>query len=155
MSSKQKVLALIETCREQIDKATSLDPKVSAQPVGWHLAHVLQAFVMSVVAMQRSDPKTYKPRFNLAKLFIFSTGLLPRGKAKAPAQSMPKPEYQSPEMLGKSLQTALEQAQIVEKLDNKQYFNHPIFGHLNPKGFWRLHELHIKHHLKIIKDICK
>lgn len=87
-------------------------------------------------------------------MFISILGFIPRGKAKAPKVVLPDDTI-SEESLINSLQNVNAILEEWKSFDNNAYFKHPFFGNLNKKSTEWFLNLHTKHHVKIINDICK
>ena len=127
---------------------------ISAQGTYWHIEHSLQVIKVIIEALQQSNPEKYKWHFNLKRLVIFSTGVIPRGKAKAPKSVVPNNDLNY-EIINKSLEQVKLLLPFLNEMPKNSFFKHPFFGLLNVKQSKRMIELHTAHHLKIIKDICR
>ena len=51
--------------------------QVSQASVHWHLAHSLLVLIRVIDQLQKSDPKQYRWRPNLARTYIFLLGFIP------------------------------------------------------------------------------
>lgn len=136
-----------------LKKGDVSNASISSQSTFWHIEHSLQVIKIILEALQQSNPKNYKWHFNLKRMLIFSTGVIPRGKAQAPQSVVPENDLNF-----EKINTSLEQVKLLlptlNSLPKNSFFKHPIFGLLNIKQSKRMIELHTIHHLKIIKDIC-
>ena len=103
-------------------------------------------------AVERSNPKDYKWKFNFVRTYIFVKNEIPRGKAKAPKSVVPEEIITKDDILLK-IEKAKEKIANLKNLPRKANFNHPYFGNLNLKQTIKFLNLHIEHHLKIINDI--
>jgi len=150
--SQKKIELAISSLEKHIENHNVSNPKVSNVDIAWHIDHSLKVINNVCIALQKSDPNTYKNNFSLLGKVLFTFGFFPRGKAKAPKHVKP-PEI----ILKKDLISQAEQAKVNIKtktsLNKNAYFKHPLFGNVNTKRVDRFLELHTKHHLKIIEDI--
>ena len=151
MGKIQKLLTTLETF---IDTDQALNNSISTVNVSWHIEHSLLVITQIAKAVTNSDPSEYEHVFNFKKLWVFSLGRFPRGKAKAPASVIPtstisKSDYPA---LFENARIALSQ---LNQAKANQYFVHPIFGKLNVKGTFTMLTIHTAHHIKIIEDIIK
>ncbi len=135
-----------------MDKSDHIATKVSSSNVAWHLDHSLKVLKSVCDFLIESDPKDYKWKFNKWRVIIFIQGSIPRGKARAPKQVRP-PENITIANLKLQLKEVRELLNTIEKLPEKSYFDHHIFGKLHRKKTIRFLEIHTNHHIKIIKDI--
>ena len=127
---------------------------ISQASVGWHIEHSLLVITEVIQALQNSIPGNYKPAFSWKRIFIYSIGKIPRGKAKAPKFVLPEGEVNLERIKSNF---AVAKIKIVElsELNKKSFFKHPYFGNLNLKQSRKLLNIHTKHHLKIIEDIIQ
>jgi hypothetical protein len=126
----------------------------SSVNVAWHLDHSLKVINSVCKALNCSKSENYKPTFSFVKSFVFLTGTIPRGKAKAP-----KHVVSTTDILIESLEEQLNFAKSnlieIKKLPSKSHFLHPIFGMLPLKKSLRFLAIHTNHHLKIVEEILK
>ena len=144
-----KFLQELET---KIAQREVLNAKVSQVPVAWHLDHILKSINGIYAEMEASNPDDYQYKFNINRLVIFLTGIMPRGKGKAPDASKP-PEIIETEDLYTQLAMAKQNLAKVDALSENSHYIHYIFGTLNRQKSKRLIEIHTHHHLKIVRDI--
>jgi len=151
MSAKKisNVIAILECHIENHNVSNS---KVSTGNVGWHIDHSLKVINNVIVALQKSDPNSYKKNFSFLGKLFFKLGYFPRGKAKAPKHVKP-PEVVLKEDLISQMQQAKIHIESIASLDKNAYFKHPLFGNINTTRVYRFLMLHTNHHLKIINDI--
>jgi hypothetical protein len=128
--------------------------KASNKGTYWHLDHSLQVLHAISEALTTSKPKDYQPKFSLPKLMIMTTGFIPRGKGRAPKQSLPMGDI-SKEELFLSLEKIKEAIKNLDDLSKNHNFRHPLFGDLNLKDAIKFMGIHTQHHLKIMRDIVK
>lgn len=147
----EKQFALI---KEYVKDCNKKNIKISKATVGWHLDHSLKVMNSVLGALKKSDPTFYKSKFNLLRLTAFTLGAFPRGKAKSPKRVLP-PAIIIIEDVKNQLEIAIDNFKSFQDLEENQYFEHPLFKHLNKKKALKFLEIHTNHHLKIVKDILK
>jgi hypothetical protein len=147
----KKQLSKLESYTPLIHKENS---KVSKAKVGWQLDHALKVFNAVSEWTENSNPKEYKPNFNLWRSILFPLCYIPRGKARAPKKVSP-PDIITNDDLLNQFQQAHRHLEVLERLSKTSYFNHHMFGLLTKQQTLRFLEMHTKHHLKIVKDILK
>ncbi len=138
---------------KHVDLAETSNVNVSSSSIGWHIAHSLLVIIKISQALKNSEEKDYNPTFSKQKLFVFLFGKFPRGKAKAPDAVNPIQFYEDD--LSQLYEEAKMASDILEKANKNQFFNHPIFGHLNKKATIRFLKIHTNHHVSIITDILQ
>lgn len=151
MQNLQKLITQLE---HKISSYEKKNPSVSNSTVGWQIEHSLKTIFEVIQSVKNSNPNDYKWKFSSKKALIFTLGFIPRGKVKAPKLVVPD-ENISESSLKNSLQKVKEALQEWDSFDKNAYFPHPFFGHLNKKSTEWFLNLHTKHHVKIINDICK
>lgn len=150
-----KLLKAIDELESYVSKLNLSNEAVSKSTIGWQIAHSLKVIYGVTKTVAKSNPNDYKWQFNFTRIVIFTTGKIPRGKAKAPKAVRPEEEkITKDELLGfiekskKAIETALNS-------DPKAFVEHPFFGLLKRDKAIRFLEIHTEHHLKIIRDIAK
>lgn len=127
---------------------------VSKADVAWHIDHCFRVIIGVCGLLLKSDPKEYKSAFNFTKMIVYTTGWMPRGRAKAP-----KVLLHDDVITVKSIQGLREKAneklEEIKSLHPKSNFKHHVFGYIDLKESKRFLSLHTKHHLRIIRDIKK
>ncbi len=151
MNTLPALFAELETRIPQIEK---LNTSISKASVGWHIQHSVLVASQIIKALEKSNPKEYSPKFNLAKTIVFTLKKIPRGKAKAPEVALPK-EIADAGGLKESIRSLIDTLPVLNTLQPNNYFMHPFFGHLNLKATITMLKIHTKHHLEIINDIIK
>ena len=127
---------------------------ISEVSIGWHIEHCLLVIKQITATVAQSEPKLYKPKFDIKRFFVFILNTFPRGKAKAPKVVIPVHEI-TVETLQESFKNTYQAIAYLKDCQENQYFMHPIFGQLNKKQTIKFLAIHTKHHLKIIRDILK
>lgn len=150
----EKLIALINELETKIPHSEKINTTISAGSVGWHIHHSLLVCLQIIQAVEKSDPKNYKWKFNLNKSFVYTFNKIPRGKGKAPESVKPKELMDTAEMK-KTFELLKARLPVLETLQPNNYFNHPYFGNLNVKATIKMLKLHTKHHISIINDIVK
>jgi len=152
--SLKKLNLTLNNLEIHIKNHNNSNSKISKKNIAWHISHSLKVINNVVIALQKSDPNSYKDNFSFLGKVFFILGFFPRGKAKAPKQVQP-PEIIEKEDLISQLKIAKINIETIASLDKNAYFKHPLFGHINTKRVNNFLMLHTNHHLKIIDDIMK
>jgi len=97
--------------RECITNQEKENLKISKANVGWHLDHSLKVVNNVLESLKNSNSDDYKKNFNGMRLFAFTMGFFPRGKAKAPKRVLP-PEV----LLKEDIENLILQKEEVEAL---------------------------------------
>ena len=137
---------------EFVPHRDSLNTAISKVDIAWHLDHTLKVINRIYDSLQASDPEAYVLNLNPARILVFTSGELPRGKGKAPASVVPPDDIHTQDILSQ-LAEAREKVPLLDSLHTSASFVHPVFGRLNTKYAKRFLEIHTQHHLKIIEDI--
>ena len=148
------LLPLIQQLENHISNFEKTNPNVSISTVGWQIDHCLLVINGIISQLEISNPTAFQPKWNFPKFMVFTTGKIPRGKAKAPKVVMPIQVATQNELKAK-LEAAKNNVLKLDSFSENQFFNHPFFKDLNVKQTKRFLTIHTKHHLKIIEDILK
>ncbi|WP_292892141.1 hypothetical protein [Nonlabens sp.] len=135
-----------------IKAGDQLNLKVSKKSSYWHLDHSCKVLHAISEALTTSQPKDYQPKYSLPKLMIMTTGFIPRGKGRAPKQTLPTGDL-STEALYSNLEKIKEAIKDLNDLSKNNNFKHPVFGYLNLKDAIKFMGIHTQHHLKIMRAI--
>ncbi|HLO72821.1 MAG TPA: DUF1569 domain-containing protein [Flavobacterium sp.] len=147
------LFSLISRLESKIIHYDATNLSISGESVGWHIEHSLKTIDQIIIATKKSNPGSYKWKFNFYRLLILDIlNKIPRGKAKAPKIVRPEGTI-NPEVLQLSLQKVKKNLDVWNDLNKNNYFPHPYFGDLNKKPTEKFLVLHTNHHLKIIDDI--
>ncbi|MFS4454658.1 hypothetical protein [Maribacter sp. 2304DJ31-5] len=146
-----KLLAELEDYFEYRDVKSNTVSKVD---VIWHLYHSLKTINVICEGLLRSNPKDYKSKINFVRIFVLTTGIIPRGKAKAPKFVIP-PSYVETNELYELLSEAKNNLKKIEPLAANANCGHPYFDMINKAQAKKFLRIHTKHHIKIIKDILR
>ena len=130
------------------------NPNISNSTVGWQIDHCLLVINGIIGQIEISDPSKFQPKWTFPKFMVFTTGKIPRGKAKAPKVVIPTQVATQDELIAK-LAAAKNNVLKLDSFSENQFFNHPYFKDLNVKQTKKFLTIHTKHHLKIIEDILK
>jgi hypothetical protein len=146
--------ALVPELASYIADHNQSNHAISEVSVGWHIEHCLLVIKQITATVAQSEPKLYKPKFNLTRAIVFLTKTFSRGKAKAPKVVIPSIQITA-ESLEESLKNTYQAVAYLKDCQENQYFMHPYFGQLNKKQTIKFLAIHTQHHLKIIRDILK
>lgn len=153
-AAQSRLSAELDRVEDYLTQRDSLAVSVSAVDVAWHLDHLLKVITGIYSALEYSDPKGYSSSFKPVRTLVFTTGRMPRGVGKAPKSVLPPDNIRTEDVLAQ-LATARALLPMLEELDKRQYFDHPVFGVLNRKRTAKFLLIHTRHHLRIVKDIIK
>lgn len=148
------LLPLLHQLKYHIPNFEKTNPNVSNSTVGWQIDHCLLVINGIIGQIEISDPLKYQPKWTFPKFMVFTTGKIPRGKAKAPKVVIPT-QVATQEKLIAKLAAAKNNVLKLDSFSENQFFNHPFFKDLNVKQTKKFLTIHTKHHLKIIEDILK
>ena len=146
------LLPLLHQLENHISNFEKTNPNVSNSTVGWQIDHCLLVINGIIGQIEISDPLKYQPKWTFPKFMVFTTGKIPRGKAKAPKVVIPT-QVATQEKLIAKLAVAKNNVLKLDSFSENQFFNHPYFKDLNVKQTKKFLTIHTKHHLKIIEDI--
>ena len=132
----------------------ALNVEVSRVDVAWHIDHSLKVINKIYDRLENSNPADYKWQFNFPRLYIWTTGNVPRGRGRSPKEVFPPAQILTEDIYAQ-LEEAHGKVKRINSLDPKNYFRHGIFGNLDRKEANRFMVIHTNHHLKIIRDILK
>jgi hypothetical protein len=148
------LLPLLQQLENHISNFEKTNPNVSNSTVGWQIDHCLLVINGIIGQLEISDPSKYQPKWTFPKFMVFTTGKIPRGKAKAPKVVIPTQVATQEELIAKLI-AAKNNVLKLDSFSENQFFNHPYFKDLNVKQTKKFLTIHTKHHLKIIQDILK
>lgn len=146
-----KLLLQLESHIPNLEKTNS---KISSSSVGWQIDHCLLVINGIIGQLEASDPSKYHPKFSFFKFLIFTTGKIPRGKARAPKIVSPINVATADELKLK-IEVAKTNILKLNSFPTNAHFKHPFFGDINAAKTDKFLSIHTKHHLKIIEDILK
>jgi len=135
-----------------ITRSDKTRTSISDVGVHWHVDHALKVILLVADALKKSNPNNYRPEANLLKLYVFSNGSIPRGKGYAPDFVVASGKIKLQD-LREQLAKAKKVIAEIEALPPQSYFEHAYFGPLDLAFSIRFLEIHVEHHLKIIRDI--
>ena len=125
---------------------------VSQADVAWHLDHTLKTINRIIENLVESNPDEYRSNFNVQRIVVHTSGIIPRGVAQSP-QNVRPPDIVLLDSLQLQLEEARKNLDRITELEEKAFFVHPVFNHLDRDQTRRFLEIHTNHHLKIIRDI--
>ena len=151
MNPLHNLLLQLENHIPNLEKTNS---KISSSSIGWQIDHCLLVINGIIDQLEVSNPSAFEPKFNLPKFIVFTTGKIPRGKARAPKIVMPVDVATADELKSK-IELAKTNILKLNSFPINAHFKHPFFNDLNTKQTEKFLAIHTKHHLKIIEDILK
>ena len=151
MNPLHNLLLQLESHIPNFDKTNS---RISNSTIGWQIDHCLLVINGVIKQLEISNPTEFQPKFNLPKFIVFTTGKIPRGKARAPKIVMPI-SIATAEELNSNIEIAKNKVSKLNNLPKNSFFKHPFLSDLNVKQTEKFLAIHTKHHLKIIEDILK
>lgn len=151
MNTIEDLAHRIDLMREFADKENT---SISDGSVAWHLEHSLMVINQIIRGLLASDPTKYQPKFSFAKLIVFATGRIPKGKARSPKNVTPVKKSDQQSIL-EELKFTKENIPKVYQLPKNAFITHPYFGDLNVDKAIKFMDIHTRHHLRIINDIIK
>jgi hypothetical protein len=143
----------LEQLRRVAQNADVSNSNISQWSVGMHVEHCCITIVKICRALQTSQLPAPKEHISLGKSFVFFTGIIPRGRATAPNNTLPATSKLAPEQLFDLLDQAQDMLQNAAKLSAANWIKHPAFGTLRRDKALKFIRIHNLHHLKIIKAI--
>ena len=151
MNPLHNILLQLESHIPNLEKTNS---KISSSSIGWQIDHCLLVINGIISQLEVSNPSEYRPKFNLPKFIVFTTGKIPRGKARAPKIVMPVDVATADELKSK-IELAKTNILKLSSFPTNAHFKHPFFGDINASNTEKFLAIHTKHHLKIIEDILR
>lgn len=151
-SSNDHLEEQLVTIEGFFDKKDISNPEVSKSGVGWHLDHILKVINNISDSLAISNPSDYTSTFNTQRVFVLTTGFIPRGAAQAAASVTP-PDTILLDSLRLQLENAKQNLNAFENLNAEAHYKHAVFDNLNRDQTRRFLEVHTRHHLKIVADI--
>jgi len=142
----------LETLRESTAHADIQVPDVSRWTVGMHVHHCALGMIGICNAVLESSPPAPPSRFSAPRAFVFTTGRIPRGRGKAPAEAVPSPDIGT-----EDLRALLDRSEsLIEQVADAapgKWWKHFAFGVMDRDQALRFMGIHNRHHLRIVADI--
>ncbi len=151
MNQLHNLLLQLENHIPNLEKTNS---RVSKSTVGWQIDHCLLVINGVVNQLKISNPTEFQSKWNFNKFMFFTSGKIPRGKARAPKVVTPV-DVTTAEELKTKIEIAKNNISKLVSFPQNSFFKHPYFNDLNTKQTEKFLAIHTKHHLKIIQDILK
>jgi hypothetical protein len=145
---------LINELETKITHREKTNNTVSDASVGWHIHHSQLVVLQIILALERSNPESYRWKFNLNRFFVYTLNKIPRGRGKAPESVKPKEQADAAKM-NKTFEILKARLPLLDALQPNNYFKHPYFGDLNVKAAIKMLKIHTKHHIDIVNDIIR
>lgn len=124
---------------------------VSRWSTGEHLRHCCLAIGAVRRALETSSgapPRTWRSWIGW---LVLQRGRLPRGRARAPEETVPGPEEDEP--LESVLERAATDLERIRALPANAWFQHFALGTLRRDRALRFLAVHNEHHLRIVREI--
>ena len=137
-----------------IEKRDVKNTAVSQADVAWHLDHSLKVVNRLSESLSSSNPEDFSSDLSMSRLVVFTTGIIPRGRAQASEEFLPPDDIRTEDIIAQ-LATARTHIAGLSSLDEKAHMEHPVFKTLDKGQTKRLMKVHTRHHLKIIRDILR
>lgn len=147
----QKLSNLVDELASYISQLDVRNESISATTVGWQIEHSLLVISSVIEGVKRSDPAKYKWSFRPMKFVVFWSGIIPRGKVKAP--KIVSPDSFTTDSLQKHIDLCQTKMAEFSAIPSGHYFTHPFFGDLKKKDVIPFLMVHTEHHVKIIRDM--
>jgi hypothetical protein len=144
----------IRELQQLLQSRKHLCVSVSAWSVGMHIEHAALAIVRVLDALAKSEPPAPPSRFSIPRFVVMLTGIIPRGRAKAPESTAPA-ESASLESLEALILVADRRLLSAQELNSESWMKHPVFGPLKRDAALRFIRIHTRHHLRIIHSILR
>ena len=149
MKSMDELLNEIE---KHIPYQEALCSQISSGSVGWHIEHSLLTINLVIKGFKASNPLAYKPKPNIKRIYVMTTGKIPRGKINAPMVVQPRVLFTC-KSLSEHLLITRVNYQSLQMEDSRKFFTHPFLGDMRLMATQRFLRIHTAHHLFIISDI--
>ena len=142
-------LTKLERALEHVDVVA---PGVSRWSVGMHLHHCLLATTGVCHALIDSQPPMPRTSLSPARIFVMTTGRIPRGRGKSPDSVMPREGITRAELQA-LLADSHRLVEEARQAPTDRWFRHFAFGTYDRDGTLKFIRIHNLHHGRIIDDI--
>jgi uncharacterized damage-inducible protein DinB len=136
--------------------ATRQDPRISAWSVGQQIEHIIQADIGILGFIVCPPPEPVTAGLSFTGRLVLWTGYIPRGRAQAPAATLPAGCEVAALTEGLSaIRARLRELapSLPQLLRDRTRHAHPILGGLTPRQWLRFIVVHQRHHAAIIADL--
>jgi hypothetical protein len=144
--------AELSELRAAASSANAADHQVSGWSVGMHVHHCCLTMIGVCGLLLDSEPPPPASTFSLLTTIIFLSGRIPRGRAQAPEQVLPRSDISTRELI-----VLLDESQRLlasaRSARADSWFRHFRFGVLNRDQTLKFIGIHNGHHSRIISDI--
>ena len=79
-----KIKLLLQDLERNIPFSNQLNKDISGGNISWHIEHTLLTLDRIIDRLSETDSHDYQLTVNFPKIFVFATGIIPKGKAEAP-----------------------------------------------------------------------
>lgn len=142
----------LDEIKLHIENGDQLDLDVSKKGTYWQIDHALAVLNGVSQALENSQPSNCKPKFSFLKFVIMTTGYIPRGKGRAPKETI-STDVITQSALESSFEKTKSTIKNLKNIPEENCFKHPLFGWMSKKDTIKFMGIHTHHHLKIIRDI--
>lgn len=141
-----------------IPQADQIALSVSTWSIGQHLDHAMRAQAGIAATLDGSATIVDGPPTTLLGRVLLAVGWIPRGRGRAPPYTVPQP------VDAQALQSAFDAAitrhaalaaHLPDIAGDPSRSMHPVFGGLTRRQWLRFAFIHLRHHLKIVRDIAQ
>ena len=85
----EKIAKQLAELSANISQSERENVAISNASIGWQIDHCLLVINGIIGQIEISDPLKFQPKWTFPKFMVFTTGKIPRGKAKAPKVVIP------------------------------------------------------------------
>ena len=119
-----------------------------------HVHHCCLVVALIVQGLEKSTPPAPRSVPTVAKIAVFASGKIPRGRVKTSPKSTPPPSGTREELLTLIDETAKHLAHAAG-LGAGTWIKHPVLGALRRDDALKFIRIHNRHHLRIVADILR
>ena len=106
--------------QEYVPRAAERDADVSGWSVGMHIQHVSLAMVAVCQSLVASKPPAPRSGLNLVRSIVFTSGRIPRGRAKSPDPAVPSEGVTEEELRSLLAETERQMREAEERIQTLQ-----------------------------------
>lgn len=117
-----------------------------------HVHHCCLVMASIVNGLEKSTPPAPRTVPPVARLAVFTTGKIPRGRAKTSPRGIPPPSGTREELLA-LIDESVKHLNHAATLAPDTWITHPILGPLRRDDALKFIRIHNRHHLRIVADI--
>ena len=144
----------LDEMRGYVPQAAKRVEGVSGWSVGMHLHHVNLAMIGVFRSLAASEPPVPQSAFNPVRAMVFTSGRIPRGRAKSPEAAVPSDGIGDAELVA-MLDESERLLEASRTLSPDHWYRHFAFGVLDRDRTLKFIRIHNRHHLRIVRDILR